>query len=172
MGPRMTTDEGSLRFRCAVPPGTTVAVARSTAFPDLYEVLGAPRDAAPEGIEDAYRRRVRELERDDVAEDEAEQRYRELSHAYAVLSKPRSRLLYDRIAHRAPPGGSPPDDVELPEPLAEASSDEDDYLAGWIFGEDQLRFVEREPPAQRFMRYLATAALLVAIVFVVLILLG
>ena len=62
------------------------------AFPDLYEVLGAPRDADPDELRAAYHERARELHPDVSTDPEAEERFREVSHAYSVLSKPRSRL--------------------------------------------------------------------------------
>ena len=63
-----------------------------------------PRGADEETLRNAYRIRARAPT--DVSKDpDAEERFRELSHAYDVLSKPRSRLLYDRLAYRGPGGG-------------------------------------------------------------------
>jgi curved DNA-binding protein CbpA len=146
---------------------------RSTSFPDLYEVLGAPRDAAPQDLHSAYRERARELHPDVSSDPEAEQRFRELSHAYAVLSKPRSRLLYDRLAYRGPGGGGfgPPHEG-VGKPTRESAHISDDELVGWVFGEDAPDAAAPVPREDRLIRYLAAAALLVSIVFLAAILLG
>ena len=64
-----------------------------------------PRGADEETLRNAYRIRARALHPDVSKDPDAEERFRELSHAYDVLSKPRSRLLYDRLAYRGPGGG-------------------------------------------------------------------
>ena len=50
--------------------------------PDLYAVLGVPRDASDEEIKRAYRRLARELHPDVNADPEAEQRFKEVAAAY------------------------------------------------------------------------------------------
>ena len=84
-----------------------MAMAREATFRDLYEILGVPRGADEETLQNAYRNRARELHPDVSKDPDAEERFRELSHAYDVLSKPRSRLLYDRLAYRGPGRGDP-----------------------------------------------------------------
>lgn len=67
---------------------------------DYYEVLGVPRDANPETIKRAFRTHARSLH-PDVSDDPASAaKFRELSEAYAVLSKQSTRLLYDRFGYR------------------------------------------------------------------------
>ena len=146
---------------------------RSASFPDLYEVLGASPDAGPEELEAAYRARTLELDPEALGDSEAEQQFRDLSHAYAVLSKPRSRLLYDRLAYPGRRDTSERHEEDVPEPVPESAPLDDDGF-GWLFGDDEL-----EPsfaaPARRedpVMRSLAGAALVVSIVFLALILLG
>lgn len=67
---------------------------------DYYEVLGLPRTADDEEIRRAFRTRARELHPDVSDEPEAEERFREVTAAYSVLSKPSARFLYDRFGYR------------------------------------------------------------------------
>jgi molecular chaperone DnaJ len=62
---------------------------------DLYATLGVAHDASPEEIKRAYRRLARQLH-PDVNPDEATQdRFKEVTRAYHVLSDPEKRQLYD-----------------------------------------------------------------------------
>jgi molecular chaperone DnaJ len=62
---------------------------------DLYATLGVSADASPEDIKRAYRRLARQLH-PDVNPDEATQdRFKEVTRAYHVLSDPEKRQLYD-----------------------------------------------------------------------------
>jgi molecular chaperone DnaJ len=67
---------------------------------DYYEVLGVAREADGGAITHAYRRLARELHPDVSMEPDAEERFRELTGAYTVLSDPSARLLYDRFGYR------------------------------------------------------------------------
>jgi molecular chaperone DnaJ len=80
-------------------PGThTLAV--PAVRPDYYELLGVPRDADLETLRRAFHAAARRLHPDVTDSPEAGRRFRELAHAYSVLSKPGSRLLYDRYGYR------------------------------------------------------------------------
>jgi molecular chaperone DnaJ len=67
---------------------------------DYYEVLGVARGADAAEIKRAFRARARELHPDVSSDPDAEERFRELADAYAALSKPAGRLLYDRFGYR------------------------------------------------------------------------
>jgi len=60
---------------------------------DFYAVLGVSRDASPEEIKKAYRRLARQLH-PDVNPDE-EERFKEVTKAYEVLSDPQKREMHD-----------------------------------------------------------------------------
>lgn len=64
---------------------------------DYYETLGIPRDASKEDIKRAYRRLARKYHPDVNKEAGAEDRFKEISRAYEVLSEPETRGRYDRF---------------------------------------------------------------------------
>lgn len=62
---------------------------------DYYAVLGIRRDAGPDEIKRAYRRLARELHPDVNPDPETQDRFKEVSQAYEVLSDPEKRQLFD-----------------------------------------------------------------------------
>lgn len=64
---------------------------------DHYEILGVARDATAEEIKVAYRRLARELHPDTNPDPAAHERFKEVSHAYDVLSDDGKRSRYDRF---------------------------------------------------------------------------
>jgi molecular chaperone DnaJ len=62
---------------------------------DLYDVLGVSRDASPEQIKKAYRQLARKLHPDVNPDVETQERFKEVTRAYDVLSDPKKRELYD-----------------------------------------------------------------------------
>ena len=62
---------------------------------DFYEVLGLSRDADQSEIQRAYRKLARTLHPDVNRDPGAEERFKELSEAYDVLSDPDQRKRYD-----------------------------------------------------------------------------
>jgi curved DNA-binding protein CbpA len=144
-----------------------MAVAREAEFRDLYEILGVPRGADEETLRNAYRIRARELHPDVSNDPDAEERFRELSHAYDVLSKPRSRLLYDRLAYRGQGGpGFGPAHEGVGKPPRDAAPLSDDELIGWIFTEDAPDAAAPVPREDRLLRLMAAIALGIAIVLI------
>jgi molecular chaperone DnaJ len=78
----------------------------ATAERDLYELLGVARDASETDIKKAFRRLARQLHPDVSEEPDAEERFREVSEAYEVLSNTETRQLYDRYGHAGLKGGN------------------------------------------------------------------
>lgn len=62
---------------------------------DLYEVLGVARDADQAHIKRAYRKLARELHPDVNPDPEIQDRFKEITAAYEVLSDPQKRQKYD-----------------------------------------------------------------------------
>jgi molecular chaperone DnaJ len=62
---------------------------------DYYGILGVERDAGPDQIKRAYRRLARELHPDVNPDPAAQDRFREVSTAYEVLSDPEKRRIVD-----------------------------------------------------------------------------
>jgi DnaJ-class molecular chaperone len=69
---------------------------------DFYDVLGVHREADQESIKRAYRARSRVLH-PDVSQDADVRAFSELADAYAVLSRPETRRLYDGLGWRGRP---------------------------------------------------------------------
>src|SRR5438034_7937320 len=66
--------------------------------PDYYKALGVSKNATPDEIKKAYRKLARQYHPDRNAGDEAaEERFKEVQHAYDVLSDAEKRKAYDRF---------------------------------------------------------------------------
>ncbi|MGZ8846341.1 MAG: molecular chaperone DnaJ [Pyrinomonadaceae bacterium] len=65
---------------------------------DFYKILGVKRDAKPEEIKKAYRRLARKYHPDvNPGDKSAEERFKQMSEAFDVLSDPKKRKVYDRF---------------------------------------------------------------------------
>lgn len=63
---------------------------------DLYSTLGVSRDASTDEIKKAYRRLARELHPDVNPDPQTQEKFKEVTHAYDVLSDAEKRAQYDR----------------------------------------------------------------------------
>ncbi|MBU4312016.1 MAG: molecular chaperone DnaJ [Candidatus Omnitrophica bacterium] len=69
---------------------------------DYYEILGAQKGASVDEIKRAYRSLALKFHPDRVSADkkkEAEEKFKDISEAYAVLSDPQKRSQYDQFGH-------------------------------------------------------------------------
>src|ERR1017187_8270212 len=76
---------------------------------DYYGVLGVSRDAKPDEIRKAYRHLARKHHPDvNPGNKGAEEKFKQLSEAYEILSDEKKRKIYDQYgfyADNLPPGG-------------------------------------------------------------------
>ena len=75
---------------------------------DYYEVLGVAKNADEKTIKKAYRKLAKKYHPDTNAGDPAaEQKFKDVTEAYTILSDPEKRKLYDQFGHAAFDGSMP-----------------------------------------------------------------
>jgi molecular chaperone DnaJ len=111
---------------------------------DYYELLGVSPEADGETIRKAFRAAVRACDPELSDSPGVEERLLEVKEAYAVLSRPESRLLYDRYGFRSRTGG--PDQPHW-EAREEAVRGED------VNEELVLRYFETKDGASRLVSF-------------------
>ena len=77
---------------------------------DYYEILGISKGASESEIKTSFRRLARQYHPDVSKEEDAEEKFKEINEAYAVLSDQEKRAAYDRFGHAGVQGmGGVPD---------------------------------------------------------------
>ncbi len=71
---------------------------------DYYEILGVEKNASPEDIKKAYRKLAMKYHPDVNKEPGTEDKFKELSEAYAILSDEQKRAKYDQFGHAGTQG--------------------------------------------------------------------
>jgi molecular chaperone DnaJ len=89
-------------------PSATVE-SRMTGKKDLYEILGVAKGASDDELKKAYRVLAMKYHPDrNVGDEEAAVKFKEAAEAYAVLSDPEKRQIYDRYGHAGLQGAGLP----------------------------------------------------------------
>jgi curved DNA-binding protein len=137
---------------------------------DLYQILGVPRTAAADEIKKTYRKLARQLHPDvNPGNAQAEERFKEVTAAFEVLSDPKRRALYDEFGadslrsgfdaaraeefrrwrrQGAPPGSQPFDFGDFATVDVEGFGPFDfGTIFGSIFGQQPGNRSRRAPPA-------------------------
>lgn len=78
----------------------------ATGTKEYYQILGVERDASADTIKKTYRKLALKYHPDrNPGDDEAEERFKEISEVYEVLSDPEKRQTYDRFGYEGVRGG-------------------------------------------------------------------
>lgn len=84
-------------------------MAGTTTKTDYYELLGVAKDADGKAIKDAFRKLAFKYHPDRNKAPDAEEKFKEIAEAYAILSDPKKRAEYDRRGYEGVSGFSPED---------------------------------------------------------------
>ncbi len=78
---------------------------------DYYDILGVPRNASKDQIKNEYRKLALKYHPDRNKSPDAEERFKEISEAYAILSDEEKRAQYDRFGHAGIDSRYSPEDI-------------------------------------------------------------
>lgn len=92
---------------------------------DYYDILGVSKNASDDEIKSAFRKLAKEYHPDRSKHDNAEEKFKEIGEAYAVLSDPQKRKNYDNFGtsegfQGGGFGGFDPGDIDLEDILRQA----------------------------------------------------
>ncbi|HXG74788.1 MAG TPA: molecular chaperone DnaJ [Candidatus Nitrosotenuis sp.] len=96
---------------------------------DYYEVLGVSKSDSADTIKSQYRKLALKFHPDRNKSPEAAEHFKEISEAYAVLSDPEKRKLYDQYGHAGLEGRYSTEDI-----FQGARGDFDDIFSNFGFG--------------------------------------
>ena len=91
--------------------GYTTGVKPVSGQRDYYEVLGIDRNATQDDIKRAFRKLAFKYHPDRNKEPDAEEKFKEISEAYAVLSDPEKKQQYDTFGHDGIRGSYTSEDI-------------------------------------------------------------
>src|SRR5208283_327358 len=106
---------------------------------DYYEILGVPKTAVLADIKKAYRSLALKYHPDRVPEAEkkaAEEKFKEISEAYGVLSDPQKKQTYDQFGHEGIDRSYTSEDIFRGADFSSIFGDESDLgdILGRMFG--------------------------------------
>ena len=78
---------------------------------DYYEVLGVSKSTSLDEIKSQYRKLALKFHPDRNKSSEAPEHFKEISEAYAVLSDPEKRKIYDQYGHSGVDGRYSTEDI-------------------------------------------------------------
>lgn len=103
---------------------------------DYYEILGVPRNSSAEEIKKAYRKLAMQYHPDkNPGDKKAEEKFKEIAEAYAVLSDEQKRANYDRFGHEGLRGMGDPGFTDINDIFSHFSDIFQGFGFGDIFGE-------------------------------------
>lgn len=80
----------------------SVIISCSPMARDYYEILGVPRNSSGDEVKKAFRKLALKYHPDRNKDDpKAEEKFKEVNEAYAVISDPEKRKQYDRFGHQS-----------------------------------------------------------------------
>ena len=101
---------------------------------DFYSILGVTRSSSAEEIQRAYRKLARTYHPDVNKDPAAEERFKEISEAYDVLSDPETRAKYDRFGFQGLQGGDAPNFRDVGDVFEAFGDFFGDGVLGELFG--------------------------------------
>lgn len=109
---------------------------------DYYDILGVDEDASEDEIKKAYRKKAKKYHPDmnpDLDKEEAEERFKEVTEAYEVLSNPDKRAQYDQFGHAGPSQGFDFNNQDFERARSAFSDSSFDDIFDLFFGEGRRR---------------------------------